>query len=672
MDIGKILIIDDSLENLRLLTNVLEEQQYTVLQATNGDIGLKVASIASPDLILLDIRMPGLDGFDVCRRLKADNILHDIPVIFLSGLTDKSEKVKAFQAGGVDYVEKPIHREEVLARVHAHLQLYRLQSSLEQLVKERTQKIEQINNTLRAENLHRRQAEARYRHLYHNTPVMMYSIDKDMQLINVNDYWLKTMGYNREEVLGRKFIDFLTAESKIYAEQTILPRFFEDRAVDKVEYQMLKKNGTVIDVLLSAVIEKDYEGNETSLAFCVDITEQKRSEEDRRKLEVQLRQTQKLEAIGTLAGGIAHDFNNILTPILGYAQLELESASPESSLHKSLHSICTAGLRAKELVRQILAFSRKEEQELRPLLLIPVIKEALKLIKSSFPSTIQIIQELPTSDYRVIGDPIQIHQIIMNICTNAMQAMKESGGILEVRLQETELTEIDREQFNNLLTGKYCKLVISDTGPGMEPDILDRILEPYFTTKDAGEGTGLGLSVVHGIVHSLGGAIKIYSKPGKGSSFHIYLPLLPHTGEETIVQARPLPIGNERILLVEDEKEVADIIHDMLTQLGYRVNVISNSSEVVKIFTETPDQFDLVMTDLTMPGITGIHLAQQLTRYRNDIPIILCTGFIDFITEEKAREFGIRGVIMKPVIMRELAETIREVLDEQQGIDTPG
>ncbi|MBW1722153.1 MAG: response regulator [Deltaproteobacteria bacterium] len=387
---------------------------------------------------------------------------------------------------------------------------------------------------------------------------------------------------------------------------------------------------------------------------------------ERKRLEIQLRQAQKMEAIGTLAGGIAHDFNNILSGVIGYAELALEEVERGTTLEKDIRRVLEAGTRAKDLVNQILAFSRQREQELRPMQIGPVIKEALKLLRASIPSTIDIRQDI-RGDPLVMADPTQIHQILMNLCTNACHAMEEGGGVLEVGLKEVYLDRNFTSRHPEIAPGSYLQLTVKDTGSGIPPEIMDRIFDPFFTTKGEAKGTGMGLSVVHGIVKAHGGTITAYSEHGRGSTFHVFLPVVDESGTIERGTDQPLQTGTERILFVDDEEFQVDLGKQMLERLGYKVTVRTSSVEALKLFRSNPYDFDLVITDMTMPGMTGDVLARELIAERPDIPVILCTGFSTQITEEKALEMGIRAFVMKPIIMSEISHTIRRVLEKDSG-----
>jgi len=373
-----------------------------------------------------------------------------------------------------------------------------------------------------------------------------------------------------------------------------------------------------------------------------------------------------MEAIGTLAGGIAHDFNNILFPITGYTEMLLQDIPDNSPFHESLSEILAGTKRAGDLVTQILTFSRQKEHELKPLKIEVVVKEALKLIKSSLPTTIKVRQNVNKDCGLVMADPTQIHQIVMNLCTNAFHAMEETGGKLTITLKEVELSAEDLKN-PAIISGSHVCLTVADTGPGIGQGIIGRIFDPYFTTKEEGKGTGLGLAVVHGIVKSHGGQISVYSEPGKGTEFQICLPVIKKQKETAKVETdAPIQKGDERILLVDDQDVIVQLEKQMLDRLGYHVTTRTSSTDALEAFRMQPDKFDLVITDLTMPDMTGDKLAQKLMAIRPDIPVILCTGFTEKMSKEKAEALGFKGFLMKPIVMNDLAKSIREALEKKQ------
>lgn len=395
-----------------------------------------------------------------------------------------------------------------------------------------------------------------------------------------------------------------------------------------------------------------------------DISDRKRAEEEKEELQSQLLQAHKMESIGTLAGGIAHDFNNILFPMVGFAELMRDDLPKDSRLRENIKEILLGAKRAGDLVKQILTFSRQTDQVLKPLKVQFIIKEVLKLTRSTLPSTIQIQEEISNDCGLVMADGTQIHQIAMNLITNSYHAMPETGGKLAVALKEVELG-IDDLKDPLMVPGPYACLTVTDTGTGIEKHILDRMFDPYFTTKEKEKGTGLGLAVVHGIVKSYGGDIRVYTEPGKGTTFHVYLPIIQTEAEGLKVEVtRPIPKGSERILIVDDEEQIVRMEKQMLEGLGYHVTARTSSIEALEAFRAVPANFDLVITDMTMPNMTGVQLAQSLLAIKPDIPIVICTGFSEKINEDRAKEEGIKEFVMKPIVKRELAEKIRKVLDE--------
>jgi signal transduction histidine kinase/ActR/RegA family two-component response regulator len=380
--------------------------------------------------------------------------------------------------------------------------------------------------------------------------------------------------------------------------------------------------------------------------------------------ERQLQQVMKLQAIGTLAGGIAHDFNNILFPIVGYTELTMDEMAEGSQAKQNLREVLKAANRAKELVQQILTFSRQGGQERKPLQVQFLIKEALKLLRATIPSTIEIECDVSEKCGHIMGDPTQIHQVVMNLCTNAYHAMQETGGTLKVTLKEVDISYENTVKRVGMKIGRHLELTVKDAGHGMSPEVMERIFEPYFSTKERGKGTGLGLSVIHGIIKNHGGDISVNSQPGQGTTFNVYLPVV----DDIDLEIEPVPTetatqGRERILLIDDEKQIIDIEQQILERLGYKVTPKTDSQEALEEFAALPEKFDLVITDMTMPKMTGDQLARKLMEIKPDIPIILCTGFNKTITEEKALAMGIDRFVMKPIVKDELANTIRTVLD---------
>ena len=408
--------------------------------------------------------------------------------------------------------------------------------------------------------------------------------------------------------------------------------------------------------------------DKAELAVQVDMVLRIRSlEKEKAELKKQLQQAQKMESIGTLAGGIAHEFNNILFPIIGYTEMCMYDVPENSKTRKNLVSVLKAADRAKDLIQQIQNFSAKEEHQRKPLKIQFIIKETLKLLRASLPATIAVRYEIDNTCGAVTADPSEIQQVLMNLCTNAYQVMEEKGGELEVALQEVDLTAGDLSFGVDLNPGRYLKLMVKDTGPGFEQAEVKHIFDPQYRTNDRNEGTGLGLNIVHEIIRSYKGMICISSDPDQGTTIDVYLPLIDTRSDDIseISAKKHLPLGSETILLVDDEEDVLDMMHSMLERLGYQVISALNGLEALEIFQKGSKAFDLVITDQTMPKMTGMELIRELRLIRSDIPIILCTGFNEKITEDNTRHLEIGALIGKPVRIAEIAEKIREVLDRK-------
>jgi len=385
---------------------------------------------------------------------------------------------------------------------------------------------------------------------------------------------------------------------------------------------------------------------------------------DYKYLEEEIRQARKMETIGTLTGGISHDFNNILGIILGNTELALEGIPKENPAHSNLEEIKTASLKATDIVKQLLSFSRRTEQKLQPLEIALVIKDALKFLRSTIPTTIDIEQDIRITDETILGDPIQINQVMMNLCINSSHAMEETGGKLTLILEKVILDKNSAKAYPELTPGNHVQIMFMDTGQGIDPEIIDRIFDPYFTTKAVGKGSGMGLAVVHGIVKNHNGAISIKSKPGKGTGIRILFPMADKKSERITAPDEELLMGCERVLFIDDEISIAAMSKEILERLGYTVETRTNPLEALELFQSAPDRFDIVITDMTMPHMTGVALSEKIIEIRPNIPIIIATGHSALVDEKKARRLGIAGYIMKPMSMATISKAIRKILDK--------
>ncbi len=517
------------------------------------------------------------------------------------------------------------------------------------------------------------ESEEQIRNLLNSTAEAIYGIDINGNCTFCNPSCLRLLGHEKDNDLFGKNVHQLIHhthwDGRLYSpgECKILKLLQNKIPVHDDSEVLWRSDGTRFWAEYWAYpVIRDNEIVGAVVTF-IDISERKAAAAEKEKLNAQLQQSQKMEAIGTLAGGISHDFNNILTAMIGYAELAQMKSSEQGDIFRYSGEVINAGQRAKELVRQILTFSRQSDHERRPMEIQLIVKEVLKLLRASIPSTIEIRENIDTQSGTVMADSTQIHQVLMNLCTNAYQSMREIGGLLTITLHPVDIQRNDVKTAGFEVTpGPYMKIQVSDTGCGMTPAVMERIFEPYFTTKGKREGTGMGLALAHGIIKNHDGHIVVFSEPGKGSTFQVYLPRIISELNRTVrKEDDPLPGGKERILVVDDEVTILEMEQQMLETLGYQVTASSNCVEAFRLFVGRPDDFDLIITDMTMPEMTGAELARKVLIIRPKIPIILCTGFSELIDEKKAKAIGIREYIMKPIVIREIAIVVRNLLDEK-------
>ncbi|MCP4396026.1 MAG: response regulator, partial [bacterium] len=506
----------------------------------------------------------------------------------------------------------------------------------------------------------------RYQAIVEDIPAMICRFLPDGKLTFLNNEYARYFQGNTQEMVGQNFFHHLPED-----ERELVQIHFSSLSLKKplITYtqELQAQGGHSYWQQWTGRALFNEQGKLTEYqALGRDISDEIRAQEEKVELEKQLQTSKKMEAIGTLAGGIAHDFNNILGGMIGYTELAQDEISPDSRSQHYLQQILKACHRAKELVIQILIFSRQGPTERQPLQIESLVKETLKLLKVNLANNIEIRYQSSAFDGTILANPTQIHQTLMNLYTNATHAMRETGGFLEVDVQEIDITEDKPTLFQGLQAGSYIKLSIGDSGPGMEQELLQRVFDPYFSTKTPYEGTGLGLSICLGIVENHGGTIGVESSQGEGSTFTIMFPKVqatPELEQESKKPEVPAAQGHERILFVDDEAFLVDIGQDMLKKLGYQIVTARNGLEALELFQAQAEAFDLVITDQTMPKMTGAELTEKLLELREDIPIILCTGFSESITEEQAKSLGIREFILKPISRQGMAQAIRKVLD---------
>jgi PAS domain S-box-containing protein len=594
------------------------------------------------DLVVADYQLPGMSGLELYRELRTSNI--PIPLVLLTGAGAEYLAVEALKAGVDDYIIKdasrgyidllPLVLPEVVQRYRARLEHQRIQNVLSE-------------------------REAQLRLVTDALPVGISYVDVEQCYRFANRTCEAWVGQPRTTLYGKHLVDVWGEEAYALTRAHIEAALAGQPCSCEHEMSLAQAGRRVLHLMF--IPDLDTRGHcRGCFTLITDVTERKR-------LETELRQAQTMHAIGTLAGGIAHEFNNILMVILGYTSLVLNDVPQGSTTWSNAQQVLIAGERARDLVKQILAFSRQVKVKHMPTKLHLLVQEALGLIQRTLPATIVLQQDLERDVGTVRTSITEVHQIILNLCANAVHAMREAGGTLDIRLDTVEVQGPPMSQHPVLRSGSYAWLSIRDTGHGMPPDVIEHIFEPFFTTKGVGEGTGMGLAVVHGIVTHHGGAVTVHSTPGQGTTFDIYLPRVAEAA--TTIAALPEPIvpGKERVLYVDDDISLAHLGHAILTPLGYEVVTCTSGYEALQIFLQTPQSFDLVISDKTMSHMTGETLVRALRRIRPDIPIILCTGYSSSIDADKARAQGIEAFLMKPLSIDTLAPTIQRLLARREA-----
>ncbi|MFH0994888.1 MAG: response regulator [Pseudomonadota bacterium] len=644
----RILYVDDDIENLNSFKAVFR-RIYDVHLAGSAQEAFDILKETDIQVLITDQRMPGMTGTELLERAAAQ--YPDILRYMLTGFSDFDPLVDAINKGKLlGYFSKPIDHEFIKSRIEEGLKRHYLELKNQNLQEEIWENERFLNAVIE------------------NIPDMIFVKDaENLGYVRFNRAGETLVGYPVEEMIGKTDYDLFSKEDADFYTRKDREVLETKQLIDIPEESIQTRFQGKRWLHTKKIPILDADGNPLYLlGVSRDITEYRAMLENEKKLEAQLRQAQKMEAIGTLAGGIAHDFNNILTAVIGYSDLALGFVEKGSPLEGYIHQVNTAGNRAKELVKQILTVARQSKAERIPVQISLIAKEALNLIRSTLPTTIDIRASLD-SHAIIHGDPTHIHQIFMNLCTNAAHAMESNSGILTIGLSDSKVDQDTMEKPADLAPGDYITLTVTDTGKGISEKDIVFIFEPYFTTKDMGTGTGLGLSVVQGIVKSYGGDISVQSEIGHGSTFTIYLPVIKTKNRCEPETFDILPVGNERVLVIDDEPAIATLCGEILSHLGYRVTIRMNSIEALELFKSRPDDFELVITDMSMPNMAGDRLAAEFMKIRPDIPVILCTGYSKNISETLAAEIGIRALLMKPLTKTILANTVRNVLDGASG-----
>ena len=636
----RLLIVDDEKDFVLSLADILESYGYIVEKAHSGTSAVDIIKEFNAQVALLDVRLGKENGINLIYKLKKE--APKLLPIVMTAYATADTAIEALQEGAYDYLRKPLNPKDLLAKLDRcfdRLQLEKEKETAEEL------------NRLLLETM--------------NDGLEMH--DLNGLFTYVNKKLCEMTGFSRDELIGKTISSFLDEKNTKHFKEVFKKQLKE--GLKPFELDLLKKDGKSFPAIISPQALKDSEGRlKGYFAVIVDISKRRQDEEARIKIESQLQQAQKMESIGTLAGGISHDFNNSLQAILGYTQMLLIETVKMDSIHSRLLQIEKAAKRAGELTQQLLAFSRKIESRLRPTDLNQEVKQVGSLLQRTILKMINIELKLGAGIKIISADPSQIEQILMNLAINARDAMGEEGRITI----KTENITIDREYCKNhfgLVPGEYVLLTFSDTGHGMDEEILNRIFEPFFTTKEVGKGTGLGLPMVYGLVKKHNGYIECNSKPGEGSCFKIFFPAVIDAVEEISDEDenKPIPGGKENILIIDDEPLVRELAEHMLTKFGYNVLTAPGGESGLRIYRDKKDAISLVILDMIMPGMGGMRCLEEILKIKPDAKIIIASGYSAEGNRKDVMESGARGFINKPFNVREMLIAIREVLDDRNA-----
>jgi len=639
MRLKTVLVVDDDSALRDSLADILKDEGYHPVTAGSCTDALRIARQKKPGVALLDLKLPDGAGTTLLADLK--KLDSDCICTIMTAYADLDSAVSALEKGAFQYLQKPVRPLELLNLLEKIFDIVDLRDAKHQA----EQKL--------------RESESRFRAIFRTAQDAIFMKDQDRKYVLINPKAEKFLGLSAVEIVGDTAEEFFEEEiaAAVRASDT---RVLSGETVEEETTRL--PDGIPLTYHVIRVPMQNDSGQVSGIcAIARDMT-------DKLNMEAQLAQAQKMEAIGTIAGGIAHDFNNILGAIVGYSELAKLNLAEESTASAHLDALLLSAKRATDLVKQIIAFSHQEWQKPIPIHLIPIVKESIELMRASLPTMINIQHKIASGSDVVSANPTQIQQVLMNLITNAAHSMTGKVGDLHVNLQNVNFDRKVPTASGHLDPGSYVELAVTDTGHGMDETTQKRIFDPYFTTKDKGVGTGLGLAVVQGIVTKAGGSIDVESQSGKGTTFRIFLPRIETAVPESksIESPKQLPEGRECILFVDDEWNLVNIGNQLLKKLGYEVIATTDPIEALKTFRAQPDKIDLVLTDQTMPDMTGDILAQHILQLKPGIPIIIASGYSEMMNKEKAKSLGIRKFVLKPLEMRPLAETIRRILDESR------
>jgi len=677
------LIVDDNTQNLYLLRVVLESQGFTVAEAKNGQQALECLHRAPVQVIISDILMPEVDGFQLCREVKADPALRHIPfLIYTAPYTSAEDEAFARSLGADAYFIKPMEPVDFLAAVRAALARLGQESppapsaasEVDYVRKHNVllvQKLERKGAQLEKANRELRRSEALFHTRAQAAPVGIFRVNAGGELDYVNDRWCAITGVAHGAATVAAWLALLDPEDRARVVDSW--RQATGRGdVFQSEFRIQKRAGGVTWVLgLANPLAVEGGARPPYVGTFTDVTGQKKIEQERAEIQAKLHQSQKLEAIGTLVNAISHDFNNLVAAIFGYAESARRQLAKQEKAGADLEMVLRAAERAKALTGQILRFGRRQNEQMKPDRIGPVVKETLALMRGSMPGNVRYREFVAEGLPLVLADATQIHQVVMNLVTNALHAMRERGGELEAQLQAAHVRPEQATATLDIAEGDYVVLRVRDTGCGIAPEVLGRIFDPFFTTKPPEEGTGIGLSIVHGIVKSHGGAIGVASQPGQGTTVTVYLPVLAERAPALVASPEGPPQGQgEGVLYVDNEQFLTALVKRMLELLGYRATVFTDSVEALEYVRGHPAEFDLLICDMEMPRLNGAELARRIREVRPGLPVLLVSGANQSLTRQAALHLGASDLLLKPFDLQALGEALAHALSGNVGNTT--